>query len=160
MTHIPADKKIGHAANTNTKVSLGRTFNHFDGAMVTPVSTVAYFVANASNGVAGNKALYRQEDNQNAEEIADGVEQMQIEYLSSATLGTALPTRNYVSADKVAAGAAVIAVRVHLLLKSQEAGVSSGKQELLFAGTTFKATDNRLYTPFSTTITLRNQGLN
>ncbi|UUZ56557.1 type IV pilus modification protein PilV [Massilia sp. H-1] len=52
MTNVPADKKIGHAANKNTQVSLGRTFRNDQGASLTPVSSVAYFVAAAANGVA------------------------------------------------------------------------------------------------------------
>jgi type IV pilus assembly protein PilW len=159
MTNVPADKKIGHAANKNTQVSLGRTFRNDQGASVTPVSSVAYFVGPAANGVAGNKSLYRQEGSLNAEEIADGIEQMQVEYMVSPDLGSAAPTRRYVTAADIGT-APVIAVRVQLLLKSQQDNVTAAKQELQFAGALFKAGDRRMYTPFSTTISLRNQGLN
>lgn len=159
MTNVPANKMIGHAANKNTKVSLGRVFKSYDSAVVTPVASVAYFIANAGNGVAGNKALYRQEDSQAPEEIADGIEQMQIEYLVSPDPGATAPQLSYVRADQIGLQP-VIAVRVQLLLKSQDDNVATAKQELQFAGALFKATDRRLYTPFSTTISLRNQGLN
>lgn len=159
MTNVPADKKIGHAANKNTQVSLGRTFRNDQGASLTPVSSVAYFVAPAANGVAGNKSLYRQEGSQNAEEIADGIEQMQVEYMVSPDMGEATPHRSYVTAANIGT-APVLAVRVQLLLKSQQDNVVATKQEVYFAGSLFKASDRRMYTPFSTTISLRNQGLN
>ncbi|HEU4777436.1 MAG TPA: PilW family protein, partial [Telluria sp.] len=159
MTNVPADKKIGHAANKNTVVSLGRTFKNYESAVVTPVASVAYFVAKAGNGVAGNKALYRQEDSKAAEEIADGIEQMQVEYMVPQNDDEANAAWRYVTADQIGA-LPVLAVRVQLLFKSQEDNVAAAKQELQFAGATFKAADRRLYTPFSTTISLRNQGLN
>ncbi|UUZ51086.1 PilW family protein [Massilia sp. B-10] len=84
---------------------------------------------------------------------------MQVEYMISPDLGSAAPTRRYVTAADVGT-APVIAVRVQLLLKSQQDNVTAAKQEVYFLSSLFKAADRRMYTPFSTTISLRNQGLN
>jgi type IV pilus assembly protein PilW len=155
VTNVPADKRLVHAASGNTQASLGRVYMVDDNAVVTPVSTVSYFVGPSSDGDADNKSLYRQMGTSDPEEIADGIEQMQIEYGVAATLTTTSAAR-FVAADQVA-GMPVAAIRVNMLVKSNEANAVKKKQTFLYNGASVTATDKRMYTPFTTTISLRNQ---
>ena len=154
---IAADKKLVHAADANTSPKLTRVFSPDDGAMVTPVTTVSYFIAAASDGVPGNRALWRQNALADPEEIADGVENLQIEYgVDTDTVADGV-TNQFVTADKIGS-AQVTALKVSLLVKSPGDNMAMSKQVFNFNGTAGQVgADKRLYTPFSTTITLRNR---
>lgn len=157
VTQIPADKKIVHAANRNTAAQLTRVFSGAAGATVTPLTTVAYYVGAASDGVAGNRSLYRQDHLDVPEELADGVEQMQLEYGIDTDATVDGITNKFVTADKVG-GASVTAVKVSLLLKSPLDKITLKEQVYNFDGKVdVKAPDRRLYTPYTTTIALRNR---
>lgn len=155
VTQIPADKKVVHAASKNSSPKLSRVFSNDQGATVTPVATVSYFVAAAGSGVAGRRSLWRQQDLLAAEEIADGVQQMQVEYGIDTDADQA--ANQFVTADEVNASP-VVAVRVSLLLQSQQSNLAQKAQVYNFDGVAgITATDKHLYTPFSTTIALRNR---
>jgi type IV pilus assembly protein PilW len=158
VTGLAADNKLVHAANMNSDAKLTRAFSNVQRATVTPITTVTYFVANASNGVAGNHALWRQEGSTLPEEVADGVEQMQIEYgIDTDAVRDALVNR-FVTADQVGAFP-VVAVKVSLLLRSSDDKVVRTAQKYTFDGVTgITPTDRRMYTPFTTTVALRNRG--
>lgn len=81
-------------------------------------------------------------------EIIDGVRDMRILYLQ----GT-----DYVEASAVSDWSGVSAVQVSLLLQSINDNVATEPMSLPFAGTTFNATDRRLYQVFATTVGLRNR---
>ena len=155
VTNIPADKKITHSSNRNTSQHLTKAFSSFMQATVTPVATVIYFVAPAASGMADQKALWRQIDKQAAEEVADNVDQMQLEYGVDDN-NDGVPNL-FVKADAIA-GRPVAAVKISMLLKSVDNKVLDKKASYTFEGRAPQtATDRRMYTPFTTTISLRNQ---
>ena len=154
---MAADKKLVHASDANTSSKLTRVFSPADGAMVTPVTTVTYFIAAAGDGVAGNRALWRQNGVAAPEEISDGVENLQIEYGIDTDAVFDGVTNQFVSADKIGA-AQVTALKVSLLVRSASDNLALSRQVFNFNGEVGKTgADKRLYTPFSTTITLRNR---
>lgn len=155
--NIAAEKKLVHASDVNTSAKLTKVFSSADGAIVTPVTTVSYFVSPSSDGVSGSRSLWRQERLKAAEEIADGVERMQLEYgIDTDTVPDGV-TNKFVAADAIGK-ARVTAVKVSLLLKSGSAGTALAKQTYTFDGVPGQtAADKRLYTPFTTTIALRNR---
>ena len=158
VTNIPADKTLLHAASSNSDAKLTRVFSNAQRATVTPIATVSYFIANAGNGVAGNHALFRQEGSAAAEEVADGVEKMQIEYGIDTDTPSDLKPNKFVTADQVGA-APVVAVKVSVLLRSAENNVVQKAQKYTFDGNVdVVPADRRMYTPFTTTIALRNRG--
>lgn len=152
-----ATDKLVHAADVNTSAKTTKVFSHLDGALATPIVTVSYFLSASSDGVAGNKSLWRQEGLAAAEEIADGIEKMQLEYGIDTD---ALPdgvTNQFVTADAVGT-ARVTALKVSLLVRSPADKLARATQTFNFDGYVGQsAADKRLYTPFSTTIALRNR---
>lgn len=155
VTQIPADKKVVHAASKNIDAKLTRVFSAGQGATVTPVATVSYFVAASSSGVAGRRSLWRQENLKAAEEIADGVQQMQLEY--GIDNDADQRPNQFVAADAIGAGR-VVAIRISLLLRSQQVNLARKAQTYNFDGVAgITAPDKAMYTPFSTTIALRNR---
>jgi type IV pilus assembly protein PilW len=157
VTQIPADKKVVHAASKNTDAKLTKVFSADSGATVTPIATVSYFVAASGDGVAGRRSLWRQENAGVAEEIADGVESMQLEYGVDTNTPRDQVANSFVTADNIGANL-VVAVRVSLLLRSHEDKLVLRKQVYNYDGTAdITAPDRRIYTPYTTTIALRNR---
>ncbi len=157
VTQTPADRALVHAANGNSQASLTRNFSQSSSATVTPLTTVAYYIGAASDGVAGNRSLYRQDALAAPEEVADGVEQMQLEYGIDTNTPPDGITNQFVTANNIGT-ASVTAVKVSLLVKSPNDKVALSNQVYTFDGTSGqRATDRRLYTPFTTTIALRNR---
>ena len=155
VTSIPADKKVLHANSQNTDNKFTRAFSSFQHATVTPVATIIYFIAPAASGVAGERAMWRQVGKEAAEEVAEGVDSMQIEY--GVDTDADMTPNLYVKADAVGVRP-VTAVKVSLLLKSADKRLLAKAATYTFEGkppTT--AADRRLYTPFTTTISMRNQ---
>lgn len=158
VTQIPATKMVAHAANRNSSAALTRVFSNASRATVTPIATVSYFVANASNNVPGNHALFRQEGSGAAEEVADGVEQMQLEYGVDTDNPRDNAVNQFVTANNIGAGT-VVAVKVSVLLRSGENNVVRRPQAYTFDGVVgIVPVDRHMYTPFTTTIALRNRG--
>jgi type IV pilus assembly protein PilW len=157
VTQIPADKKLVHAANYNTDAKLTRIFSNLDGAVATPIGTVSYFVALAGDGIAGHRSLYRQEAGGVPEEIATGIENMQLEY--GVDTDSDMVANKFVTGNQVGA-ATVTAVKINLLVVSLQTNAANAAQVYNFNGVAgITAGDRRLYTPVSTTVTLRNRVL-
>lgn len=158
VTQLPADRRVVHAANRNTGAALTRVFSNASRASVTPIASVSYFVAVASNNVPGHHALFRQEGASPAEEVADGVERMQVEYGIDTDNPRDNAANRFVTANNVGA-ATVVAVKVSVLLRSLENNVVRRPQAYTFDGVTgIVPADRHMYTPFTTTIALRNRG--
>jgi type IV pilus assembly protein PilW len=158
VTQIPANKKLVHAANMNTDAKLTRVFSNLDGAVVTPLGTVSYFVAPAGDGVSGNRSLYRQEGTGTPEEIATGIEQMQLEYGVDTDGAAGGAANKFVTADQIGT-LTVSAVKVSLLVTTYQINTAMKAQTYNFNGSTVTASDKRLYAPVTTTVTLRNRVL-
>lgn len=106
------------------------------GGEVFPARTVSYYVR---NNPANQPALYRRVNRDNAEELVESIEQLQITYGVDTT-----GAYRYVTANNVANWANVVSVRIVVTARTLEANLSA-------------AGDGRLRQDFSTTIALRNR---
>lgn len=106
-------------------------------------------------GTSGEPALFRTVFNGAADELVDGIEQMQILYGVNTDTTNTVPNQ-YVTSNNVADWEQVTAVRVMLLLRSEET-VSNDNQKYSYNGQAITSTDNKLRQVFSTTVALRNR---
>ena len=144
------------AVGTNANADLGRAFG--PDAMVVPFTTLTYYIA--PNGTGTDNSLYRRVDNGAvSEEIAEGVEDFQLQY-GQDTNGDIFADL-FEPADDVADWTRVVSVRASLLMRSKlERATQSGAQDYDFNGQVDVAPgDNRLRRPFNVTIQLRNRTL-
>lgn len=124
--------------------------------------------------VAPEPALYRQRLTQSggnattiAEELVEGVEDMQITYGVDTTATADKVVDQYVTADQVtvvAPGASnaekwqrVLSVKISLLMRSTENNITTAPQAYTFNGATRTPADRRLRKVFTTTIAVRNR---
>ncbi len=127
----------------------------YDGAEVVRISTRTYYIRLNANGVP---SLYRTEGDDDAEEMVEGVEGMQILYGVDTTGDFSVDS--YQKADWVETNAQwpnVISAQVNLLVRSPDDRVANAPQTYHFNGANVTATDRRLRQSFSSTITLRNR---
>lgn len=120
----------------------------------------AYYINTASNGVPSlfRESLSSGGSDTVAEEMVQGVENMQIQY-GVDTDADALPNR-YLNANQVSAAQwenDVVTARVSLVLRSLSE-LASEPQAFTFLGTEYTPTDNYVRRVFSTTVKLRNRG--
>ena len=121
-------------------------------AMVIELQTVNYSIA---AGASGEPALFRQEFNNPAEELIEGVEDMQILY-GVDTDDDQFPNQ-YMSADAVVDFDDVVSVRIMLLVRSIDDFVTEDPQTYTYNGVTTTPADRRIRQVFSSTIALRNR---
>nr|WP_320136214.1 PilW family protein [uncultured Amphritea sp.] len=130
------------------------------GASVFKLQAYRYFVAQNS---FGEPSLYRQGITNNsgklefasAVELVEGVEGMQILY--GEDIGSDERADRYVAAGAVSDFDNVVAVRVNLLIQSNEENIVKGDQTLTYNGSSVTYNDGRLRKVFSSTIALRNR---
>ncbi len=130
-------------------------------ASVFKVRRTRFFIA---TGTSGEPALFQQEDGGTAIELIEGVEDMQILYGEDTNDDDTVD--RYVQSDVINdvcvqdsnadCWRGIADVRISLLLRTTENGVTSAAQTYLFDGTSRTATDNRLRREFLTIISLRN----
>jgi type IV pilus assembly protein PilW len=108
-------------------------------------------------GADGQPTLFRSVNGKPAEEVAGGVENMQITY-GEDTSGDGA-SDYYVDAANVKDMNDVVSVRVSLLLRSGDDNLATKKQTYKFNGQTTVAPDRRLRHVFTTTVLLRNRTL-
>jgi type IV pilus assembly protein PilW len=121
------------------------------GAKVLKVKNIEYFVA---TGASGEPALFRQEDGV-AQELVEGVEQMQIVY-GEDTDGDGTANR-FVDIASAPNMDSVVSVRVSLLVRSQREKVINEDQQIAFNGANLTFTDGRVRQAFNSTVTIRNR---
>ena len=152
------DITIVHLANVgvpgNTTANLSVTYDV--DALVYRIDVITYSIIDP--GLTGEPTLVRTV-NGNNQELASGVEDLQILYgIDANTDGIA---DGYVNAAAGAFDAQnVVSIRVGLLLRSQSTGVVDEPQPIVFDGTALPAqqiADRRLRQVFSTTVGLRNR---
>jgi type IV pilus assembly protein PilW len=116
----------------------GTTFQYPPGSKVGRVVAVGWYIGNNGRAETGGRSLYRVTRN-GAEEVAEGVNDMQVQYLTATSAA-------YIDATAVPAAdwAGVLGMRVTLTLRSPQAGISS-------------SADTRLQRPLSFTLSLRNR---
>lgn len=140
-------------ANTpgNFTKALGKEFT---GGELIKISTRSYFIRMNSNPTPF-PSLYRKVGASNAEELVEGVEDMQIEYGEDLDGNSTADV--YRTADAVTNWAEVVSVRISLLMQSLENNVASDAQTYSFNGITTTPNDRRLRQVFTTVVTLRNR---
>jgi type IV pilus assembly protein PilW len=142
-------------ANANQRlINLGanKSQQYENDAMVIELQTVTYSIA---AGASGEPALFRREFTGAAQELVEGVEDMQILY-GVDTSGDQFPNQ-YVTANNVPNFNAVVSVRLMLLMRSVDDFVTDSPQTYTFNGTQTTAGDRRIRQIFSTTVALRNR---
>ncbi len=116
--------------------------------------TVAFFVRDNS---AGNPALYRKIGDKRAEELVEGVENMQVVYGEDSD-GDGVANQ-YLPADQIGNFADVVSIRLSLMLRTvrETGGKSRGSEQLAMLSTSVTTPADRHYRRvFTTTIQLRN----
>ncbi len=141
----------------NATTALGKEFTDGD---IVRVASFLYFIG---TNPAGRPALYRREVSRNAanaEELVEGIENLQITYGVDTNADRAADT--YSRADQVQAAGQwdqVVGVRVEMLVQSPEDNIATEPMSYVIGGATtaYTSTDRRLRQVYSTTITLRNR---
>jgi len=144
---------------TNSSTSLSTTYNI--GADVMGFSSLTYYIA---TGADGQPSLWRYDDTSatvasvNPIELVSNVSDMQIEY-GQDTNGD-MSANYYVPANSIVSDsdwAAVVSVRVSLLVQTRSAAIATQPQQYTYNRASVTAPDRRLYRVFTTTISLRNK---
>lgn len=138
----------------------GTGYTYKEDAFIMRAIGHAYYINTASNGVPSlfRESLSSGGSDTVAEEMVQGVENMQIQY-GVDTDADALPNR-YLNANQVSAAQwenDVVTARVSLVLRSLSE-LASEPQAFTFLGTEYTPTDNYVRRVFSTTVKLRNRG--
>lgn len=158
VSSVSGQKAVAHAGSlggppgSNAAVELGRSFTNGE---VARISTRSYYIRTNPGGIP---SLYRRNGGSDAEELVEGIEDMQIQYGIDTDGDRAVD--EYKTADEVVANwEDVVSVRIDLLVQSVEDGVASQPQTYTFNNETKTPTDRRLRQAFSTVISLRNRAL-
>jgi type IV pilus assembly protein PilW len=160
---------ISHAANAAGQVpgNANNTVNYSYRRAVTyvvPVETVAYFVAPSSRvgdatdpAPAGTTSLWRRRGVNPAEELVEGIEQIQVQY-GVDTNGDVI-VDSYVTANNVTNWNDVISVSVALLARAvDEHGADTDRRSYNLLDVTVSAPgDRRLREVFTATASIRNR---
>lgn len=117
------------------------------------ISTVVYYIGDDANSDV--PVLYRKEGNASATVIADGVQDMQLEY--GRDNNGDFEVDEYVTANSVTDWTAILAVRIRLHLVSKDDNVLNDSQTYTFNGAEQTATDRRMHYALTSTIALRNR---
>lgn len=140
----------------------GTAYTFAPGSRIHRLKAHTYFVANNSNG---EPTLHRQSlghgggnATSNADEVAEGVEDMQITYGVDTSVTADRSADAYLTADNVTDWNRVVSVRVSLLMVTrQNERLTTTAQTYTFNGGSATASDNRLRKVFTTVIALRNR---
>ncbi len=116
--------------------AVGTPYTYAPGSKIGRLVAVGWYIGNNGRPDSGGTSLFRVTRN-GPEEVAEGVSNMQIQYLTAAAAA-------YVDADAVTDWGTVLGMRITLTLRSAQRGVSTD-------------TDTRLERPMSFTLHLRNR---
>jgi len=142
----------GGSTPGNASDALGKGYTTA-GAIV-KLTTSTYYIG---TGVSGRPALFRKDGAATAQELVEGVEDMQVLY-GIDTNGDRTPNR-YVTANNVADWGDVVSAEVRLLLQTLDNNLASQPQQYTFNGVTAVSLDRRLRKTFTNTISIRNRTL-
>jgi type IV pilus assembly protein PilW len=124
----------------------------YTGGEVFKLSTRTYFIR---TGASGRPALWRKVGSNAADELVEGVDNMQILY-GQDTNGDQVVDL-YEPADDVADWSDVVAVRITLLVASDENNVAVEPQTVVYNSASSTAADRRIREVFTTTVGVRNK---
>ena len=138
----------------NSTKDLGQVYKNGE---IIKMQSKSYFIR---NGASGRPALwqfdnYKPAAGDNPAEIAEGVENMQIQYGIDANLDGII--ESYSAANAVADWNQVAAVRISLLVASNDDNIATSKQVYTYNGASVTAPDLRLRQAFTATISVRNR---
>lgn len=123
----------------------------FVGGQVYPINTISYFVSTNTNN---NLSIYRRIGSSNAQELVEGIEQMQILYGEDTDQDGS--SNYYVSANNVVNMTNIVSVRISLLAATLDNNLTAQPVPYTYNGTTITPTDNKIRRVFNTTIAIRN----
>lgn len=142
----------GIGAPGNASSDLGKIFR--DDAEVMKLVSVSYFIAPSTTSV-GNRSLWRKVGANTAEELAEGVENMQILYGEDTDNDRSV--NRYVTADNVVDMNRVVSLRLSFLMATLADNITQKPLPYTFNGTTVTPADRKLRQIFSTVVSLRNR---
>jgi len=134
--------------NNGTK-DLGTTYK--SDAQIMKIATTSYYLRTTASGTP---SLYRKVNSNSAEELVEGVEDMQITYGVDAN-GNGF-ANYYTAANNITDWSSVVSVHISLLLRTLDDNLTASAQTYQFNGASTTATDKRLREVASTTIAIRN----
>lgn len=134
----------------NSTNDLGKTYVN---GQVYPINTVSYYIR---TGSGGQPSLYRRIGSNAAEELVEGIEQMQILYGEDTDPTPDGAPNYYVSANNVVDMAKVVSIRISLLAATLDDNLAAEPLTYTYNGATTTATDNKIRRVFNTTIAVRN----
>lgn len=148
----------GACALKNSTDDLGRSYPN---AQVHPINTVSYYIR---EGVSGQPSLYRRVGSNDAEELVEGIEQMQVLYGEdlemdpTSRVSTDYVPNYYVTRDDVVDMARVVSVRISLLARTTEDNLAATNILYNYNGTNgIDPGDRRLRRVINSTILIRNR---
>ena len=136
----------------NATSDLGKIFR--EDAEIMKLVTVSYFVA-PDTAVAGSRSLWRKVADGAPEELAAGVEGMQILYGEDTDNDRSV--NRYVTADNVADMSQVVSLKLSLLMVTLADNITSSAQPYTFGGVAVTPVDRKLRRVFTTVVNLRNR---
>lgn len=142
----------------NSTNNLGKTYV---GGQVYPISTISYYIRTRTG--ASQPSLYHKVDLNDAEELMEGIEQMNIWYGEDTDMDTATGISSdyvpnyYVPANSVVNMRRVVSIRVSLLGATLDDNLSSQSLPYTYNGATTTPTDRKIRRVFNTTIAVRNR---
>lgn len=124
-------------------------------AFMTPIDTIVYYVADSTDGTG--PALWRRIGQRPAEEVIEGVENLQIEF--GEDTNDDLMADRYVESPDVADWTNIVAAKIAVLIRTpEETGTETDEQEYDLLGETIDPPDDRRQRiVFTTTANLRNR---
>lgn len=143
----------GVGAPGNATTDLGKIF--LADAEIMKLVTVSYFIAPDTAGT-GSRSLWRKVTDRAPEELAAGVEGMQILYGEDTDNDRSV--NRYVTADNVTDMNRVMSFKLSFLMATPN-NITSKPQPYTFNGATVAPADRKLRRVFSTVVNLRNRTL-
>jgi type IV pilus assembly protein PilW len=126
----------------------------YPGGQVYPINTISYYVRTRTG--ANQPSLYHKVGSNDAEELMEGIEQMQILY-GEDTLPLDGAPNYYVKANEVVTWANVVSIRISLLAVTLDDNLTSESLNYPYNGATITPTDRKIRRVFNTTIAVRNR---
>lgn len=132
----------------NSTNSLATTYV---GGQIFPINTISYYV---STNPSNNLSIYRKVGSSSAQELVEGIEQMQILYGEDTDQDGA--PNYYVTANNVVNMVNVVSIRISLLAVTVDDNLASQPLTYTYNGSNVTPTDNKIRRVFNTTIAVRN----
>lgn len=133
----------------------------YNGGEISPINTISYYVRTNSNTLL--PSLYRRVGSNGAEELVEGIEQMNVWYGEDTdmSLTTGISTdyvpNYYVPANSVVNMLRVVSIRISLLAVTLDDNLVAQPLTYTYNGATTTPADRKIRRVFNTTIAVRNR---